>query len=424
FLSDPTKSHSPDNGTIACDHYHRYRDDVALMKQLGLRAYRFSISWPRVMPSGRGDLNPAGLDFYDRLIDELLAAGIQPLITLYHWDLPAALQHELSGWACDDLPEIFADYADAMFGRYADRVKFWLTLNEPWVVVDAGYFHGTHAPGVRDRALGYRVGHNLLRAHAYAVERFRARTRDDGAISFALNTTYSFPDRDIPADHEAAQRAMLAFGGWFADPAHFGDYPTVLRERLGDLLPRFSERDASLLRGSMDFIALNYYTSDRIRHAPGDGPLEIRHVPMPHVPKTEMDWPILPSGLYHLLRWLADRYDRLPIYITENGAALPDQPDENGFVDDQARITYLADHIAAMAAAMHAGVDVRGYFVWSLLDNLEWSLGFSKRFGIVRCDPATQRRTIKASGRWYAKLISAGTIESTTLGAPARLAAP
>ena len=423
FLADSANGHAGDTGRVACDHYNRYRDDVALMRQLGLRAYRFSVSWPRVMPTGRGNLNAAGLDFYDRLIDELLAADIQPMATLYHWDLPAALQDEIGGWASDDCPKIFADYADRMFDQFADRVKLWITLNEPWVVVDAGYFHGKHAPGIRDRALGYRVGHNLLRAHAYAVERYRACGDADGAISFAVNTTYSFPDSDTPEDRDAAQRAMLNFGGWFADPAHFGDYPAVLRERLGDLLPPFSDHDAALLRGSMDFVALNYYLSDRIRHAPGVGPLDLELVPLPHVPKTEMNWPILPSGCYHLLKWLSLRYDRLPIYIAENGAAMPDQPDDSGFVNDRDRIAYLADHIAAVAAAMHEGVNVRGYFLWSLLDNLEWSQGFSKRFGIIHCDHATQRRTIKASGHWYAKLIASGKIEQTTFELPAPLTA-
>jgi beta-glucosidase/6-phospho-beta-glucosidase/beta-galactosidase len=282
-------------------------------------------------------------------------------------------------------------------------------------VVDGGYFNGVHAPGMKDRALGYRVGHHLLRAHAYAVARYRASRHGDGQISLALNMSYSFPDSDSAEDRAAAERAMLNFGGWFGDPVHFGDYPAVMRSRLGSLLPQFSAEDRALLKGSIDFITLNYYTSDRIRHAPGENAMDAAIVPQPLLPKTEMGWPIVPTGLYRLLRWLSQRYSGLPIVIAENGAALDDQPDDDGFVDDPDRIRYLADHIAAMAAAVSGGVDVRGYFAWSLMDNLEWSLGYSKRFGLIRCDRETLARTIKASGHWYAGVIAAGRIDPNAL---------
>ncbi len=411
FCALPGKMVVADSGEVACDHYRRWHADVHLLRSLGIQAYRFSVSWPRVLSAGRGTVNEKGLDFYDRLVDALAEAGIEPLVTLYHWDLPAALQMDLGGWAHDDLPRVFADYADMMFRRLGDRVQLWLTLNEPWVVTVAGYLTGEHAPGVRDRTLAYRVGHNLLRAHAHAVAAFRAG-RTGGAISLAINTTYSYPASRDSADVIAAERAMLNFAGWFADPPFFGDYPAELRARLGELLPQFSAEEARLLRGSMDFFALNYYTSDVVRHAPGSGPMELEMLPQADRPQTEMGWPIVPDGLADLLRWLSDRYRGLPIYITENGAAVADQPDEHGFVDDQARIAYLRDHIGAVARARAAGVDVRGYFVWSLLDNLEWTLGFSKRFGIVRCDHATQKRTIKASGYWYADLIARGGLEA------------
>ncbi len=404
FLADRT-----DNGRVACDHYHRSPRDVALMRQLNLQAYRFSVSWPRVMPTGRGTVNPPGLDFYDRLTDQLLAAGIQPLVTLYHWDLPAALQDDLDGWAGDTLPELFADYADVIFDRLGDRVSRWITINEPWVIVMAGYFTGTHAPGIQDRPLGYRAGHNLMRAHAYAVQRYRAHRHGHGQISFALNSSYSFPASDSPADHQAAQRALLDFAGWFGDPACFGQYPDVLRERYGDLLPTFSDADRDLLRGSLDYLALNYYTSDRVAHAPGQGPLDFDRMVPDEPPRTEMDWPIMPEGFERLLLWLWDRY-RLPLYITENGAALRDRVEPDGSVNDAGRIAYLRDHIAAMARAMQQGVDVRGYFAWSLIDNLEWNEGYARRFGLVRCDHQTQQRTIKASGRWYAELIRTGLL--------------
>ncbi len=398
------------SGDVTCDHYHLYRDDIELMRRLNLKAYRFSISWPRVLPQGRGKINQAGLDFYDQLVDGLCRAGIEPLVTLYHWDLPAALQRELDGWTNPDLPRIFADYAQLMFDRLGDRVRYWLTLNEPWVVVTGGYFDGVHAPEIKDRGLGYLAGHNLMRAHAYAVARYRACRHNRGAISFALNTNYSFPASEAPEDVEAAERAMQNFGGWFGDPAYFGDYPAVLRQRLGSLLPEFTPEDSAALKNSMDFIALNYYTSDVVRHARGAGPMELEYVTPREIARTEMDWPIMPDGLNKILRWLSDRYGKLPVHITENGAAFDDAPDKSGFVNDENRIAYLRDHIAAAGAALAGGVDLRGYFAWSLMDNLEWSLGFAKRFGIVRCDHETRRRTIKASGLWYSKLIRDGHI--------------
>lgn len=426
FSRIPGKMSDGVSGDPACDHYRRLDEDVALMRRLNLQSYRFSISWPRVLPAGRGSPNPAGLAFYDRLVDKLLDAGIDPFVTLYHWDLPQALQDDLGGWAHPDLASIFADYAGLVFDKLGDRVRCWVTLNEPWCVVDGGYFTGAHAPGLRDVPLGYRAGHNLLRAHAYAVARYRASSHGHGAISFALNTAYSFPASERHADVDAAERAVLNFGGWFTDPPYFGDYPAVMRERLGELLPAFSTQDAALLKGSMDFLALNYYTSDVIRHAPGMGTMEIEAVPQPHQPHTEMGWMVSPEGFQALLHWLHNRYSGLPIYITENGAACPDAPDADGYVDDQDRIAYLRTHLAAVRAAMAGGVDLRGYFAWTLMDNIEWSYGFTKRFGLIRCDPQTQKRTIKASGHWYADLIERGKLDaplSPSAGRPVEVTA-
>lgn len=406
FCGTPGRLPGGPTSVAACEHYHRFNEDIALMSRLGLNAYRFSISWPRVMPDGAGQVNPAGLDFYDRLVDALRRANIEPLVTLYHWDLPAALQERFGGWAHADSPHIFADYAELVLRRLGDRVRWWLTLNEPWVVVDAGYFHGVHPPGLKDRRLGYRVGHNLLRAHAYSVARFRAMRRPDAQISFALNTAYFFPAGEGPDDAAAAERSLLNFGGWFMDPVQFGDYPQELRARLGDLLPEFTPEDSRLLTRSADFLALNYYTSDIVRHAPSCGPMEAEILAAADVPRTAMNWKIMPDGLRRLLHWLWDRY-RLPICITENGAAFDDAADEGGFVRDTDRLEYIRTHLEAVAAAMRDGVDLRGYFVWSLLDNLEWAEGYSKRFGIVRCDFATQQRTIKASGQWYAEFLAA-----------------
>ncbi|MFH0982705.1 MAG: GH1 family beta-glucosidase [Planctomycetota bacterium] len=412
FSRTPGKTANGDTGDVACDHYHRWREDLALMRELNLQAYRFSVSWSRVLPQGRGPVNAAGLDFYDRLVDGLCAAGIVPFVTLYHWDLPAALQMELNGWLHPDLPKLFADYAGLMFDRLGDRVPFWLTLNEPWCVVDGGYFSGGHAPGARNREWGYLAGHNLLRAHAYAVARYRSAPQPGGAISFALNMACSYPASSTEADRAAAERAMVGMGGWFGDPTYYGDYPAVMRARLGPLLPEFTPEDSTLLKRSTDYLALNYYLSEVVRDAPGLGSLDHEEVHHSDHARTAMNWPIVPDGLRGLLHWLGERYPNLPLYITENGACFDDHPDENEFVEDAHRIAYLRDHIAAVQTAVAEGLDVRGYFVWSLLDNFEWAMGYSKRLGLVRCDYATQRRTVKASGRWYARWIATGELDS------------
>ena len=409
YTEIPGKTTRGETGVRACDHYHCYREDVEIMRQLNLRAYRFSISWPRVLPQGHGRVNVAGLDFYDRLVDALCAAGIEPFVTLYHWDLPAALQMELGGWPHPDVASYFADYADICFRSLGDRVRYWVTLNEPWCVASDGYIQGWHAPGVRDAALGYRAGHNLLRAHAHAAARYRAVQRPGpGGLGIALNIIYDFPATETPEDAAAAERAMEFMGGWFGDPLCRGDYPASMRLRLGDLLPPFSAEDAALLRGSLDFIGLNYYFADVVRDDPGRSPAEVEKVPQTGRKRTEMDWPVTPEGLAPQLQWLACRYPGLPLYITENGAAFSDQADGAGLVNDVDRIDYLREHIAAVASARRLGVDIRGYFVWSLMDNLEWAQGFSKRFGLVRCDFETLQRTVKASGWWYAHLIASG----------------
>lgn len=407
FLTQPGTTQQGDTGAVTCDHYHRWREDIELMRRLNLQSYRFSIGWPRVVPAGSGPHNESGWSFYERLVDALLAAGIEPFITLYHWDLPAALQARLGGWANPEIAFIFADYAEAAFRRLGDRVRLWATLNEPWVVVNAGYFEGVHPPGLRDRRLGFLVAHNLLRAHAHAVACFRAIC-PGGSIGLVLNGGYAFPAADTTEDAAAAERAMVAQLGWFGDPACLGGYPALLRERLGAVLPELSSEDIALLKHPVDFIGLNYYFSEIVRHAPGRTPLEFEVVPQPHRPHTAMGWPVTPEGFSPLLRWLSRRYAGVPIYVTENGAAFDDHPDKSGYVYDPQRVAYLREHIAGVQEAGAEGVDVRGYFVWSLLDNLEWTHGFSKRFGIVRCDFETLRRTIKASGHWYARLIADG----------------
>jgi len=408
FCATPGATASGDTGEPACDHVRRFREDVALMAELNLNAYRFSVSWPRVLPRGRGEANAEGLDFYDRLVDLLLARGITPWVTLYHWDLPQALQDDLRGWESPDLPRHFADYATLMYDRLGDRVRNWTTLNEPWVVVDAGYIHGVHAPGVRDRARAYRVGHQLIRAHALATAAYRAHRNSGGQIGLALNCNYMFPATEQAEDHAAAERALLDFAGWFGDPIWFGDYPAELRAAYGSLLPDFSPEDRRLLTRSIDYVAINHYTSDVVSAASDGHALNYAKVPYPDRPRSATNWPVVPEGLHHLLVWLHRRYGGLPLYITENGIALYDQVEADGAVHDGERIAYLRDHFAAARRAMADGVDLRGYFVWSLLDNLEWACGYSKRFGLIHCDFKTQRRTIKDSGHWYARWIANG----------------
>lgn len=412
FAQIPGKIANNESGEIACDHYRRWQDDLTLMGELNLQAYRLSLSWPRIFPAGRGEMNSVGLDFYERLIDGLLAAEIVPSVTLYHWDLPTALQFELGGWTSSELPAIFADYAEVVFERLGDRVLHWCTLNEPWVVARYGFQEGTHPPGIKSQAAGYRAGHELLRAHGMAVERFRAGSYP-GEIGLALNSTFTFPESDSPADIEAAERAMLHFAGWFGDPVIFGDYPTVLRDRLGDLLPEFSSQDSKRLMDSMDYVGINYYTSDWARANEAAGPLGLDRFFDSTSPRSAMDWPVMPEGCRLLLEWLHHRYQK-PLYVLENGIALDDEVGADGSVTDPVRIDYLKKHFAAMRQAVANGVDLRGVFVWTLMDNLEWSEGYAKRFGLVRCDVETQRRTVKASGRWLAEFIADGGFD--TLG--------
>ena len=407
FCEIPGKIAGGANGLRSCDHLSHYRDDVALMKALNLQGYRFSISWPRVLPEGTGTVNQAGLDFYDRLVDELIAADIAPYVTLYHWDLPQALQMKLGGWEHPDTARHFADYSRLIFNRIGDRVSHWFTINEPWCVAYFGYFNGAFAPGVQDRRRGFQVGHQLLRAHALAVAAFRAGGYR-GEIGINLNCEFMYPASDTIDDRDAAQRALIDMAGWFGDPVWFGDYPNEMRSAYGDLLPQFSDEDQKLVKQSIDFIATNYYFSDLVSAAPDVNPMGYIRTSDPNRPKTAMGWPIVAEGLESLLTWLTQRYGNLPVYLTENGMAKENEIVEDGFVHDPERIDYIRTHFESARRAVEKGVDLRGYFVWSLIDNLEWAHGFAKRFGLIHCDFETQVRTIKDSGLWYADWIDRG----------------
>lgn len=405
FAHTPGRTRDGDTGDMACDHYRRYRDDVALMRELGLNAYRFSVSWSRLLPEGRGCVNPRGLGFYERLVDALLEHGIQPMATLYHWDLPVALDR-LGGWLNPDSAHWFAEYAQVLFRALDDRVKLWVTLNEPWVVVDGGYLHGVLAPGQRNPFAAPVAAHNLLRAHATAVQAYRAEGRQ--RIGLVVNLEPKYPATETVADLNATMRADAYWNRYYLDPVFLGGYPPELPEIFGAAWPTFPEPDFELIRQPLDFLGINYYSRQVVRHDVGDWPLNAGRVRQARQTYTGLDWEVYPQGLTDILEWVASRYGPLPLYVTENGAAFYDPPQADGAVDDPLRRRYLRDHLRAARAALRNGVDLRGYFAWSLLDNFEWAHGYSQRFGLVHVDYATQRRTPKASARFYADVIRGG----------------
>jgi beta-glucosidase len=420
FAHTPGKIIDGTTGDVACDHYHRYRDDVALMGAMGLKAYRFSIAWPRILPTGRGTPNKEGIRFYSDLLDALLECGIDPWITLYHWDLPAALQMELDGWLHPGMADHFAAYAALCFEHFGDRVKHWITFNEPWGVSILGHGQGVFAPGRVSRSEPYIVAHNILRAHGKAVALYRERFqgRQGGQIAMVNNCDWREPLTDSPEDKEAAERAVQFFLGWFADPLYRGDYPEIMRRRVGERLPRFSPDDVSRIRGSNDFFGLNHYTTmyasrprpgDDIRHAPlGNGSTaedqDVRLSPDSSWQKTTMDWPIVPWGFRKLLQWIHGRYDAPEIVVTESGCSLDDRI-VDGEIHDHARIDFLRAYLQQCHEAIRQGVRVKGYFLWSFMDNYEWSSGFTKRFGLHYVDFPTGKRTPKMSAGWYSRLV-------------------
>lgn len=404
FAHTPGMTRNGDTGDIACDHYRRWRDDVALMRALGLKAYRFSIAWGRILPEGTGRVNPAGLAFYDRLVDALLAQGIEPMVTLYHWDLPAALD-DRGGWLNADSAHWFADYASVLFGRLDDRVRLWVTLNEPWVVADGGYLHGALAPGHRNRFEAPIVAHRLLRAHALAVQAYRAAGRH--AIGLVANLEPKYPASQREEDVAATRRADAYMNRQYLDPVFLGAYPEELGEIFGDAWLQWVASDFELIRQPIDFLGVNYYTRGVTRFDPAAWPLRAAQQRQKQATYTETNWEVFPHGLADTLVRVKERYGNPPVYVTENGAAFYDPPTAQGDrVRDPLRIEYLRAHLQAVRQAIAAGCDVRGYFVWSLLDNFEWAHGFSMRFGIVHVDFDTQKRTPKDSARFYSRVIA------------------
>lgn len=404
FAHTPGKTANGDTGDTACDHYRKWGQDIDIMGQLGLQSYRFSLSWSRIFPEGTGAVNTRGLDFYDKLVDGLLAAGIQPFPTLYHWDLPAALEKR-GGWINRDIADWFTDYAEVVFKRLGDRVTRWSTLNEPWVVVDSGYVLGLHAPGRKNLAEAAQATHNLLRAHGQAVRCFHAS--QPGEIGIVVNLEPKDAASETEADVAAARRADAYMNRQYLDPIFLGRYPIEMSEMFGTEWPVFPAEDFELIGEPIDFIGLNYYTRTVNQYDASAKPTCASPVPQPNAQYSAMDWEVHPKSLTRILLWMKERYGQRPIYITENGAAFDDpKVNADGHIVDRPRLEYFRKHLRAIRDAMDLGVDVRGYFAWSLLDNFEWALGFDKKFGIVQVDFDSQARTIKDSGLFYRDVIA------------------
>jgi beta-glucosidase len=402
FCRVPGAIDNGDTGDVACDHYHRWREDVRLLAELGVGAYRFSVSWPRVVPGGTGPANPAGLAFYDRLVDSLLEVGIRPFVTVYHWDLPQVLQ-DRGGWPSRDTAYALADLAGVVGATLGDRVQDWFTVNEPLCSAWIGHLEGRMAPGERDITRAVPAAHHLLLGHGLSVQALRA-VAPGARVGAVVNLSPCEPASADPADVAAAGRADGHTNRWWLDPLHGRGYPADMVEVYG-VQPPVRDGDLEVIAAPTDHIGLNYYFRQVVTDDP-TGPLpHAAMVPVPNAVRTDMDWEVHPDGLEQLLTRLATDYGVPRVLVTENGSAWPDEV-VDGTVADLARADYLESHVAAAARSVEHGVPLAGYFVWSLLDNFEWSYGYAKRFGLVHVDYATQVRTLKDSGRRYAKLIT------------------
>ncbi len=406
FSATPGHILNNENGLVADDHYHRYPEDIHLMGDLHMQAYRFSIAWPRILPTGRGQVNPAGLDFYERLVDALLAAHIEPFVTLYHWDLPQALQDEVGGWGSRQTAEAFAEYVSIVARRLGDRVHHWITLNEPWVSAFRGHEAGAHAPGLRDTALAWQVSHHLLLAHGLAVPILREH--GDARVGITLNLSPVSSASTSAEDQQAAHLYDGTHNRWFLDPVFKGSYPSDVLTWLGEMTPKVETADAEVIARPLDFLGVNYYYRTIVRQHAGSP--EVVQPEGAHF--TEMGWEVYPQGLHDLLVRLHQDYAIPQFYITENGASFPDTLSPDGHVHDPLRIQYLHDHLLQAHKAIEEGVPLAGYFAWSLMDNFEWAYGYSRRFGLVYIDYPTQRRIIKDSGYWYRDTIATNGVAS------------
>jgi beta-glucosidase len=404
FGRTPGAIEGADTGDVACDSYRRWPEDLALLRSLGVTSYRFSVAWPRIQPTGRGAANVAGLDYYDHLVDDLLEAGIRPFTTLYHWDLPSALQH-LGGWTSRETASRFAEYAALVAGRLGDRVSDWVTLNEPLCSAWIGHLEGRMAPGVRDLRSAVHASHHLLLGHGLAVQALRSVAATTPSIGIVNNLSPCEPATSTPEDIAAAKRADGHTNRWWLDPIAGRGYPTDMVELYGIDIPA-SAGDMETIAAPLDFLGVNYYFRQVIAADPTVATLGFRQVPVEGAVTTALGWEVHPDGLAETLLRLTHEYDAQALYVTESGSAWDDEPDADGFVADHERAAYLVGHVDAVADAVAQGAPVRGYFAWSLLDNFEWAYGYWPRFGLASVDYTTQRRTMKLSGRTYAGLIA------------------
>jgi beta-glucosidase len=414
FCRTPGNVANNDTGDVACDHYHRYREDVELMATLGLQAYRFSISWTRVLPKGKGGVNQAGLDFYRRLVDLLLDAGIIPMVTLYAWDLPQTLQDE-GGWANRDTAKYFQDYASIVYQALEDRVHLWSTINEPWVIAFGGHYYGLLAPGMKDAETALQVSHHLLLAHGQAVQTLREMGDERCKIGIILNLTPIHRASEGAKDREAADRLDGYMNRWFLDPIFVGNYPADMLTWYGDKVPAIEPEDMKTISNEIDYLGVNYYTRLMVEAFPGETLIGSRSIPVEGAEYTETSWEVYPQGLYEILIRLRDEYQPPAIYITENGANFSDEVDEAGQINDLKRIAFLQDHLLQAHRAIEEGVPLFGYFVWSVMDLFEWDSGYSHRYGLIHVNRATLERKVKRSGLWYKQFIQQRKLISEVL---------
>jgi beta-glucosidase len=408
FCHTPGKVERGDTGDVACDHYHLWRDDVALMRDLGLNAYRFSVAWPRVLPKGSGAVNPAGLAFYDRLVDALLEAGITPFATLYHWDLPQALQ-DAGGWPARASADAFCAYSDIVSRKLGDRVKHWMTINEPYVIAVLGHCLGVHAPGHKDQAETLAAAHHLLLAHGQAVTILRENVKD-ARVGIALDIHPQTPASESAADRAEALRLDGIMNRWFLDPLAGRGYPQDIVDHYTSDLGFVQGNDLQVIAAPLDFVGINYY-SRFITRAEDIPEKENQPVSVFSGPQTAMGWEVYPQGLTDLLVRIQREYPFPQYFITENGAAYEDKVNEQGEVHDPQRLDYIRAHLLALQTAMQAGVPVGGYFCWSFMDNFEWAFGFGKRFGLIYVDFESQKRIPKHSALWYRQVIARNSVD-------------
>ena len=400
FSKTPGRVKHGHTGDVACDHYHLWPDDFEIAQNLGINAYRFSIAWPRIFDYSKSpNANAKGLDFYDRLVDGMLAKGLEPWATLYHWDLPQYLQDK-GGWANRATIDAFVNYTDAISRRLGDRISHWITHNEPWCTAFLGNMEGVHAPGLKDFKLAIQVSHHLLVSHGLAIPVIR-RNSPNAKVGAALSLHPLSSASDTEEDQAATHRHDGLRNRWFLDPLYGRGYPQDVISLLGDLAPHIEPHDLKTIAEPTDFLGVNYYFPEIVAHAPGQGILQIKVVEPENVERTGFNWQVAPDGLVRLISRVVKDYQPAHIFITENGSTYEDTVLQDGSVNDEQRKSYLQRHLAAVLEAIKIGLPIQGYFAWSLLDNFEWAEGYSKRFGLTHVDFQTQQRRLKASGEWY-----------------------